>query len=153
MGTSKPSASPMSIGTVAKRTGLEASAIRYYESVGLIPRPRRIGGKRVYDDGIFEAITLVQLAQDAGFTLAEARALVAGFDEATPASARWQVMARTKLVEVSERIARAHAMKDILERLLRCKCQTLGQCVRARTDALMTVAQYSRGPERSDDAS
>jgi MerR family redox-sensitive transcriptional activator SoxR len=135
----------MSIGMVAKRTGLEASAIRYYESVGLIPRPRRVSGKRVYDDGVFEAITLVQLAQDAGFTLAEARALVSGFDKATPASARWQVMARKKLVEVTERIERAKAMKEILERLLQCKCQTLGQCVRARTDALMTAGAFARG--------
>jgi MerR family redox-sensitive transcriptional activator SoxR len=126
----------MSIGAVARMAGLEVSTIRYYESVGLIPPPRRVGGKRVYDTAVFESIALVQLAQDAGFTLAEARALVAGFEQSTPASARWQAMARKKLVDVTERIERAERMKAVLERLLRCKCQTLEQCVRSRTEAL-----------------
>ena len=136
---SREVAGAMSIGTVARRTGLEVSAIRYYESVGLIPAPRRAGGKRVYDSQVFESIALVQLAQDAGFTLAEARMLVAGFERSTPASARWQAMARKKLVDVTERIERAQRMKTLLERLLRCKCQTLGECVRTRTEALMAL--------------
>jgi MerR family transcriptional regulator, redox-sensitive transcriptional activator SoxR len=138
----------MSIGTVARMAGLEVSAIRYYESVGLIPPPRRVSGKRVYDTAVFESIALVQLAQDAGFTLAEARALVSGFEKSTPASARWQAMARKKLVDVTERIERAEQMKAILEKLLRCKCQTLGQCVRSRTEALRTAAEFSRGGKR-----
>jgi len=149
MKTGSEPTSRMSIGAVAKRTGLEPSAIRYYESVGLVPPPRRVGGKRVYDESVFEAIALVQLAQDAGFTLSEARALVSGFDRATPASARWQSMARRKLVDVTERIERARAMKDILERLLRCKCQTLGQCVRARTDAMASAGEFARTTARA----
>lgn len=148
MGSSHHPVGAMSIGAVARRTGLEVSAIRYYESVGLIPAPRRVGGKRVYDDAVFEAIALVQLAQDAGFTLAEARALVSGFDRSTPASARWQTMARKKLVDVRERIERAEQMKNILERLLRCKCETLGQCVRARTDAIMAAGEFARASKR-----
>lgn len=126
----------MSIGAIAKRTGLRVSAIRFYESAGLIPPTRRAGGKRVYDASVFEAIALVQLAQDAGFTLAETRTLIAGFERGTPANARWHAMARRKLVDVEERIERARTMKQVLERLLRCKCETLGQCVRARTEAL-----------------
>lgn len=126
----------MSIGVVARCAGLEISAVRYYESAGLIPPPRRVSGKRMYDDSVFEAIALVRLAQDAGFTLAETRALVAGFDPSTPASARWQSMARKKLVDVRERIERARRMEALLERLLQCRCDTLGECVRARTDAL-----------------
>jgi MerR family redox-sensitive transcriptional activator SoxR len=129
----------MSIGTVAQRTGLEVSTIRYYESVGLIPPPRRASGRRVYDASVFESIALVQLARDAGFTLAEARALASGFDKSTPASARWQAMAQKKLVDVTERIARAQRMQEILERLLRCRCETLGECVRSRTEALLSA--------------
>lgn len=137
----------MPIGVVARRTGLEVSAIRYYESAGLIPPPRRLGGKRVYDDGVFEAIALVRLAQDAGFTLAETRALIAGFDKDTPASARWQTMARKKLVDVRERIEQARRMEALLERLVRCQCETLGDCVRARTQALI-AARDVRPPAR-----
>lgn len=138
-GTNGQLAAPMSIGTIAKRTGLRVSAIRYYESAGLIPPTRRAGGKRVYDASVFEAIALVQLAQDAGFTLAETRVLIAGFERGTPANARWQTMARRKLVDVEERIERARKMKEVLERLLRCKCETLGECVRARTEALVAA--------------
>ena len=138
----------MRIGSVARRTGLEVSAIRYYEAAGLIPPPRRVGGKRMYDDSVFEAIALVRLAQDAGFTLSEARALVSGFDKGTPASARWQTMARRKLVDVTERIERAQKMKEVLERLLRCRCETLGQCVRARTEALIAAGDVTDRPSR-----
>lgn len=129
----------MTIGVVAQWSGLEISAIRYYESIGLIPPPRRVGGKRRYDPDVFESIALVRLAQDAGFTLAETRSLISGFDKSTPASARWQTMARKKLVDVNARIERAEQMRVVLEKLLRCKCRTLGECVRARAEALSTV--------------
>ena len=126
----------LSIGAIAQRTRLAPSAIRYYEAAGLIPPPRRVGGKRAYDSSVFEAIALVRLAQDAGFTLAEVRALLAGFDDRTPASARWRVMASKKLADVTERIERAQRMKLLLERLVRCRCETLSECVRSKADAL-----------------
>ena len=126
----------LTIGAIAKRVGLRVSALRYYESVGLIAPAHRAGGRRVYDETIFAAIAIVQLAQAAGFTLAETRALVSGFDRATPASTRWQTMARRKLVDVTERIEKAQRMKALLERLLQCRCETLDQCVRTRTEAL-----------------
>jgi MerR family redox-sensitive transcriptional activator SoxR len=94
--------------------------------------PRRVSGRRVYDRGVFESIALVRLAQEAGFTVAEMRELPSGFDRATPASTRWQALARRKLADVAERIERAQRMKELLERLLRCRCETLGQCVQKR---------------------
>lgn len=128
--------STLSIGAIAKRAGLRVSAIRYYESVGLIAPARRISGRRVYDEAVFTSIALVQLAQAAGFTLREARVLVSGFDRGTPASARWQTMARQKLADVQRRIEQAERMKQLLERLLQCRCETLEECVRARSAAL-----------------
>ena len=143
----------LAIGVVARRTGLRVSAIRYYESVGLIPPARRVAGKRVYDDSVFEAIALVRIAQDAGFTLAEVRTLVSGFDRATPASARWQTMARHKLADVEARIERAVRMKVMLEGLLQCRCETLEECVRRRNAALraagVRVSIGSGGSRRS----
>jgi len=122
----------LSIGAIAQQTGLRVSAIRFYESAGLIEPPRRVSGRRVYDRGVFESIALVRLAQEAGFTVAEIRELLSGFDRATPASTRWQALARRKLADVEERIERAQRMKELLERLLRCRCETLGQCVQKR---------------------
>jgi MerR family redox-sensitive transcriptional activator SoxR len=126
----------LSIGAIARRTRLAPSAIRYYEAAGLIPPPSRVGGKRAYDSTVFEAIALIKLAQDAGFTLADVRALLAGFDDRTPASARWRVMATKKLADVTQRIERAQRMKLLLERLVQCRCETLAECVRSKADAL-----------------
>lgn len=131
---------PLSIGAVAKRAGLRVSALRYYESVGLIAPARRVAGRRVYDETVFSSIALVQLAQDAGFTVAEMRKLLSGFDPSTPASARWQTMARRKLTDVERRIEQAERMKQLLEKLLQCRCESLEQCVRFRSEALRSVA-------------
>jgi MerR family redox-sensitive transcriptional activator SoxR len=128
------------IGAVAKRAGLRVSALRYYEQAGLIAPAPRVGGRRVYDDTVFSSIALVQLAQEAGFTVAETRTLVSGFTRGTPASARWQAMARRKLADVAQRIEQAERMKRLLERLLQCRCETLEQCVQSRSDALRTAA-------------
>jgi len=136
--------SPLSIGAVAKRAGVSVSALRYYESEGLIPPPRRVSRRRVYDDRVFSSIALVQLAQNAGFTVAETRTLISGFGDATPASARWQAMAQRKLGDVKRRIEEAVRMQRLLERLLQCRCQTLEECVRSRSEALRTAEL--RGP-------
>jgi MerR family transcriptional regulator, redox-sensitive transcriptional activator SoxR len=132
-----------SIGEVARRTGVRPSAIRYYEEAGLIRAPRRRGGKRRYEASVFESMAIVQLAQDAGFTIREISTLIQGFERATPASARWQTLARRKLDDVTARIESAERMRELLERLLRCRCETLGECVRPR------VAKFTdHGPSR-----
>ena len=78
------------IGDVARRAGVQASALRFYERAGIMRPPRRAGGRRVYDASVFESLALIQLARDAGFTIRETKWLLDGFDRHTPASARWQ---------------------------------------------------------------
>jgi len=121
----------LTIGEVAQRAGIRASAIRYYESVEILPAPRRINGHRRYDSRVFDRLALIQMAQQAGFTVSEIRTLFNGFTSETPASTRWQVLARQKLVEVDALIRRVQAMKQLLEEvLLRCRCLTLDECSR-----------------------
>jgi MerR family transcriptional regulator, redox-sensitive transcriptional activator SoxR len=138
----------LTIGDVARRAGLRTSALRYYEDVGLVQPIRRAHGRRVYDASVFESLALIRLAQDAGFTVAEVRRLLSGFDRATPASVRWQSLAQRKLDEINARIERAERMRALLERLLRCRCDTLGQCVRGRVAALADPGH----PPRLDNA-
>ncbi|GHO65486.1 hypothetical protein KSC_043780 [Ktedonobacter sp. SOSP1-52] len=70
--------------------GIRTSALRYYESMGLLPAPRRAsGGHRHYDASILELLAILRMAQQAGFTIAEMHLLVAGFDASTPASEWW----------------------------------------------------------------
>jgi MerR family redox-sensitive transcriptional activator SoxR len=125
----------LTIGEVAQRAGLRASAIRYYESVEILPAPRRINGHRRYDSRVFERLAIIQMAQQAGFTVSEIRTLFNGFTTETPASVRWQELASQKLVEVDALLRRVQAMKQILEEgLLRCRCLTLDECAHCICD-------------------
>jgi MerR family transcriptional regulator, redox-sensitive transcriptional activator SoxR len=120
----------LTIGEVARRIGMRTSALRYYESVGLLPAPSRVSsGHRRYDPSVLDLLAVLRMAQQAGFTLAEMHLLVAGFSAEVPASERWQLLARRKLQEVEAVIAHAHQTQHLLERLLQCGCLHLEECV------------------------
>ena len=118
----------MTIGEVARRAGVRPSALRYYESVGVLPAPRRVSGRRRYEGEVLELLAVVRIAQHAGFTMSEIRTLLHGFSADTPPSARWRTLAREKLPEVEALIERALGMKRLLERGLRCDCLRLEDC-------------------------
>jgi MerR family redox-sensitive transcriptional activator SoxR len=118
----------MTIGQVAKESGLAASAIRYYEQADLLPKPRRIGGRRQYDKTILERLAVLERAKDCGFSLGEARELFYGFREDALLSARWRTLAVRKIAELDELMRKIAAMKDLLERP--CACRDLGECGR-----------------------
>jgi MerR family transcriptional regulator, redox-sensitive transcriptional activator SoxR len=122
----------MSIGQVASRAGVRPSALRYYESVGLLPPPERKNGRRRYDGEVLrevlDRLAVVRVAQQAGFTISEIRMLLDGFAEDTPPSERWRVLAQAKLPEVEALVERALGMRDLLERGLRCECLRLEEC-------------------------
>ena len=120
----------LSIGEVARKAGIRASAIRYYEQAGLIPSPKRVSGRRRYDGAVLESLDLIRLAQRAGFTIQEVRTLIHGFGSTTPASERWRRMSERKITELSKRIAEAERMRELLQLLNTCECETLGECVR-----------------------
>ena len=121
----------LSIGEVAERSGVSASAIRYYESEGLIPSPPRRGGWRVYDESVVDRLGLIELAKNAGFTVSEMKQLLAGFSRRTPPGERWRRLTRDKMQELDSRIAEAERMKAVLKRVMRCRCPTLDDCGRA----------------------
>jgi MerR family redox-sensitive transcriptional activator SoxR len=118
----------LTIGEVARRARLRVSAIRYYESIGLIPKASRVSGQRRYDDGIFKRLAIIDVAQRAGLTLEEARTLLDGFSSTTPPSVRWQALARQKLPEIEELIRRAAEMKRVLELGSECRCVSFDEC-------------------------
>ncbi len=121
----------LSIGKVAERAGVAASALRYYEREGLIPIADRRGGKRVYADDVFDRLALIQVAKSAGFTVAEIKTLLSGFARRTPPGQRWRKLAQRKLAELEARSAEVERMKRVLKAVTRCKCPTLEECSRA----------------------
>lgn len=115
----------MTIGQVAKKTGLRASAIRFYERAGLLPPAVRLSGRRRYDRAILDRIAVLERAKACGFTLAEIGIL---FNDQGSHSVKWQRLAARKLAELNATLERIAAMKELLQR--RCDCATAAECGR-----------------------
>lgn len=116
----------MAIGELAQRAGLRASAIRYYERLGLLPAPARESGRRRYTADTLAQLRVIRFATASGFSLAEVRELFAG----RPYSLRLKALARAKLVELDAVIERAREMQALVRTALRCDCLSLEQCGR-----------------------
>ncbi len=135
----------LEIGEVARRAGIATSAIRYYENEGLIPRPARRSGRRVYGAEIIDRLALIEVAKGGGFTIAEIKRLLGGFAGRAPPGQRWRTLAEGKLRELDHRISEAQSMKAVLQTLMRCECPTIEDCSRA-----MTRAEAGRRPRSSE---
>jgi MerR family transcriptional regulator, redox-sensitive transcriptional activator SoxR len=133
----------LTIGEVAREAGVRTSALRYYESVGLIEAPLRRSGRRAYDAGVLDLLRIVRLGRNAGLTLSEIRQLLHGFEPGTPASTRWRGLAERKLRDVTALIERAQGTRRLLEALLSCECRDLADCVRPRLVTLSTRRRAS----------
>ena len=121
----------LTISEVAKAAGLRASAIRYYESVGILQPVERIGGKRRYDRTAVYRLALVRRAQETGFSLDEIRKLFFGFRQSTPISERWRKLSERKLAELREMEKQIKHMQAVLRKLRECcSCESIDQCGR-----------------------
>lgn len=138
------------IGEIAQRAGIRTSAIRYYESVGLLPAARRVSGQRRYGEDVLTQLTLVQMAQEAGFRIDEIRTLLGGFPEDTPPSLRWRDPAQRKLPEVDALIARMQTVRQVLEESLQCDCLTLDACAAHGWAASKTMSTRDVGAWESN---
>jgi MerR family transcriptional regulator, redox-sensitive transcriptional activator SoxR len=107
----------MSIGEVARRAGIQPSAIRYYESMHVLPPARLVNTKRRYTADIFPRLMLIRIAKDAGLTVEEMRLVLNG--QHREAHGGWRALARQKLLEVEQRMQQLARMKHILEEALR----------------------------------
>lgn len=116
------------IGELASRAGMATSTIRYYERIGLLPPSKRVNTKRRYDTTILEKLSVIQMAQQAGFTIAEIQMLLHDFPTDTPPSERWQALAGKKIAELDRLMVQIQSMKRLLVQTLQCHCSTLEEC-------------------------
>lgn len=119
----------MKIGELAQRASLNASAIRYYEKLGLLAPPHRSGGQRRYSPDALDRVLLILFAGEMGFSLPEIKLFLSGLRDDTPVGPRWKKLATKKLAELEASIARGLRLKTLLQGLLRCRCASLKQCV------------------------
>jgi MerR family transcriptional regulator, redox-sensitive transcriptional activator SoxR len=119
----------MKIGELASRAGLNASAIRYYERMGLLAPPDRRGRQRRYPAEAIHRVLLIRFARDMGFTLAEIKIFLSGLRDNSGVGPRWRRLAAHKIGEAERVIERSRRLQSLFRHLLRCRCASLQDCV------------------------
>lgn len=117
------------ISQVSQRSGFAASALRYYESAGLIQASRTPGGRRCYQRSVLRRLAFIRAASNVGLTLEEIRTeldrLPAG---RTPTKADWERISRHWRKRLDEQLIALHRLRDGLESCIGCGCLSLKRC-------------------------
>lgn len=114
----------MDIGEVARRSGLPASTLRYYEDKGLIASVGRQGLRRLFAPGVLDQLALISLGQAAGFSLDEIRTMFS--PQGRPAIDR-QMLA-DKADEIDAMVTRLEAMRNGLRHAAVCPAPNHAEC-------------------------
>ena len=118
----------LGIGELARLTGKRASAIRYYEQVGLLPQPARVDGRRRYHPAVVRTLAVIDTGQRAGLALEEIKTLLAASPDDGDAISRLREVAERKLPQIKAMIEHSQIVRDWLECAARCECPDLDQC-------------------------
>lgn len=113
--------STVTIREVARRSGVPASTLRYYERRGLITPAGREAGGRTYHPEVLTRLRIIGYFQQAGYTLAE-------IGELLGSGAAWQRSARRKRDELEARIAALREAQHLLDAALACGCEDVEGC-------------------------
>ncbi|WP_374664736.1 helix-turn-helix domain-containing protein [Ramlibacter sp.] len=138
----------MDIAEVARRSGVPASTLRYYEEKGLIASTGRQGLRRLFAPAVLDQLALIALGQAAGFKLEEIRTMFGA--DGQPSIDRTQLAAKAD--EIDRTIRRLKAMSDGLRHAAVCpapshaECPTFRRLVKAAAEGVLKVAP---GPFKS----
>ena len=102
-----------------------AAHLRYYEELGLLPAPTRVSGQRRYPESAVGLVGIILLLREVGFPLAEEKAFMASRAVALD---DWQRLARRKLAELDDQIAKAQTAREAIDHALRCRYEDILQC-------------------------
>jgi DNA-binding transcriptional MerR regulator len=115
----------LTVGELARRTGVTTSALRYYDELGLVRPTRRVSGHRRYTVDAVAAVGVVRFLQEVGFTLAETKRLLASRNRSPVA---WRALAVRKSEELQHRIEREVAARQAIEHSLGCPHDNFLDC-------------------------
>lgn len=119
----------LTIGDLAARSGLAVSAVRFYETHGIVKPLRNAGGHRRYSRADLRRLSFALIAQGLGFSLAEIGAQLSQLpDDAAPSRVDWARMAKGFRRQIDARIAALTALGDSLDNCIGCGCLSLDRC-------------------------
>lgn len=119
----------MPIGDLARRSGVAASALRFYETQGLLQSQRNPAGRRLFARSTLRRVAFIRAAQNLGLPLDQIREALAGLPGGrTPTQADWQRLSRTWQGLLDQRIAALTQLRDQLGSCIGCGCLSLSRC-------------------------
>ncbi len=119
----------LSIGQLATRTGLAVSAIRYYETQGLIEPLRNAGGQRRFLRADIRRLSFVQIAQQFGFSIARIRTLLDELPHGrAPTEKDWGRIGQVFRADLDQRIETLEKLRDNLDGCIGCGCLSMKKC-------------------------
>lgn len=139
----------LSVGDVARRSGLAVSALHFYEAEGLIRSHRTAGNQRRYAREVLRRVAIIKVAQRAGIPLKTIReAFKALPQERTPTVADWTRLSSAWKQELERRIDRLTRLRDHLNRCIGCGCLSVRDC--PLHNPLDRLAEEGPGPRLLD---
>ncbi|OAM81596.1 redox-sensitive transcriptional activator SoxR [Devosia elaeis] len=121
--------SVLSVGEVARRSGIAVSALHFYERKGLIRSVRTSGNQRRYERSVLRRIAIIQVAQSVGLSLEEIGAALAGLPaDKAPSTADWERMSAGWRDALDARIAQLGRLRDGLGSCIGCGCLSTETC-------------------------
>lgn len=127
--TRKKPASTLSVGAVAKRSGVKVSTLHFYEEKGLISSSRNNGNQRIYKRDTLRRIAIIKTAQKLGFTLQEIQKALENLpSDKVNTKKDWQVISAAWRSDLDKRIAELTRMRDELDQCIGCGCLSLDYC-------------------------
>ncbi|BCP53936.1 redox-sensitive transcriptional activator SoxR [Kaistia sp. 32K] len=141
------SKSTLTVGEVAKRSGIAVSAVHYYESKGLIEGWRTAGNQRRYHRAVLRRIAIIKIAQRAGIPLAVIQDALEGLPHDRVPNARdWRLFTDGWKDMLEERIVALTQLRDQLTSCIGCGCLSLTECPLRNPDD--QLGQVGSGPRR-----
>ncbi|PWK63870.1 MerR family redox-sensitive transcriptional activator SoxR [Aminobacter sp. AP02] len=137
----------LTVGEVAKRSGVAVSALHFYETRGLIHSHRTAGNQRRYSRDVLRRVAVIRIAQDVGISLADIAAALATLpDGRTPTREDWSLLSTAWRHDLDHRIEQLKKLRDGLTDCIGCGCMSIDKCpLRNREDRL---SRQGPGPRR-----
>ena len=128
---STPPPALLTIGQLATRGGIAASALRFYESQGLLKTSRSVKNQRRYERDTLRRVAFIRAAQQLGLSLDEIKlALDVLPDDRNATPADWKVLARFWRAKLDERTVLIERLRNDSSACIGCGCMTLDSCKR-----------------------